>query len=334
MKRYLSIFIFLIFLVSSLEAEAYEIRGQLRNAADSTYACLSFIHSRDDFFILGEYMMIKKVKLEKDGNFLIKGDDLPKGMRFYRLSFSEGEDMVRYISGSDRNNLTLYMNNNTEISINGSIYDYLLKDIKIKSDSEICSTLKTIDDGLLLIINELYDKVSDGKKDVIRSRTVEYIESYLDTCELATIHYYMYVYSLGFDLESNVFDEKLIYNKMKDQEPNSIYTKELASVLGMKNNSTPWYVWVIIIILSIYSLVISFFYFVRERQPVSKSEIILTLKEKEVLRLIASGKLNKEIAEELSVETSTIKTHVSNLYKKIGVTKRSEAVAYYKKGID
>jgi LuxR family maltose regulon positive regulatory protein len=47
-----------------------------------------------------------------------------------------------------------------------------------------------------------------------------------------------------------------------------------------------------------------------------------------VLRLIASVKLNKEIADELSVETSTIKTHVSNLYKKIGVTKRSEAVDY------
>jgi len=47
-----------------------------------------------------------------------------------------------------------------------------------------------------------------------------------------------------------------------------------------------------------------------------------------VLRLIASVKLNKEIADELSVKTSTIKTHVSNLYKKIGVTKRSEAVDY------
>ena len=144
----------------------------------------------------------------------------------------------------------------------------------------------------------------------------------------------MYAYSLGYSLQSDYLDEKLIYSKMEDQEPNSIYTKELAYKLGIENNSTPWYVWVIIIILFFYSLGLSFFYFVRERQPVSKSEIILTLKEKEVLRLIASGKLNKEIAEELSVETSTIKTHVSNLYKKIGVTKRSEAVAYYKKGID
>lgn len=334
MKRYLSILILFVFIILSPDAKAFEIRGHIKNAADSTYACFSYIHSRDDFFILGHDMVIQKVKVEKDGSFLIKGDELPKSMRFYRLSFSEGKRMIRYTLGKDRNNLTLYMNNKTKVSVNISMHDFLIGDVVLQADNKICGMLKDIDDELQFIINDLFEDIPAGQKDVVRSKVVEHIESYLDNCDLSVIHYYMYAYSLGYSLQSDYLDDKLIYSKMEDQEPNSIYTKELAYKLGIESNSTPWYVWVIIIILFFYSLGLSFFYFVRERQPVSKSEIILTLKEKEVLRLIASGKLNKEIAEELSVETSTIKTHVSNLYKKIGVTKRSEAVAYYKKGID
>jgi DNA-binding CsgD family transcriptional regulator len=329
MKRYISIFIFLILLVSSLEAEAYEIRGQLKNVKDTTYACFSFIHSSDDFLILGEYMVIQKVKVKKDGSFLIKGNELPRGMRFYRLSFCEDKDMVRYTLGEYRNNLTLYMNNDTDISFNASIHDFMLKDVKLKANNEVCGRLKVIDDEMQLIIHHLFDKITNGQKDVIRSKVVEYIESYLDTCDLAIIHYYMYVYSLGYDLESDRFDEKLIYSKMNDQEPDSIYTKELAFRLGIENNSISWYVWSLIILLFAYSLIITLLYISKEKRQEKQPMIILTVKEKKILSLIADGKLNKEIAEILSVEISTVKTHVSNLYKKIGVTKRSEAVDYF-----
>jgi len=313
----------------SPDVKAFEIRGHIKTTADSTYACFSYIHSRDDFFILGHDMIIQKVKVEKDGSFLIKGDELPKAMRFYRLSFSEGKRMIRYTLGEDRNNLTLYMNNKTDMSISLSMHDYLIGDVVLQADNKICGMLKEIDDELQLIINDLFENIPQGQKGVVRSKVVEHIELYLDKCDLSVIHYYMYAYSLAYSLQSDYLDGKLIYLKMEDQEPNSIYTKELAYKLGIENNSMPWYVWLIIIVLFIYSIGLSFVYFVSEKKVVSKSDITLTVKEKEVLRLIASGKLNKEIAEELSVETSTIKTHVSNLYKKIGVTKRSEAVDYF-----
>ena len=52
----------------------------------------------------------------------------------------------------------------------------------------------------------------------------------------------------------------------------------------------------------------------------------LTLREREVLALMAEGQSNKEIARSLNVSPNTIKTHVANLYAKLDVSKRTQAV--------
>ena len=52
----------------------------------------------------------------------------------------------------------------------------------------------------------------------------------------------------------------------------------------------------------------------------------LTPRETEILSLIAEGMSNKEMAEKLFVSPSTIKTHTKNIFKKLGVRRRMEAV--------
>jgi LuxR family maltose regulon positive regulatory protein len=53
----------------------------------------------------------------------------------------------------------------------------------------------------------------------------------------------------------------------------------------------------------------------------------LTERELEVLRLLAAGRSNAEMAAELFVEPSTVKTHLIHLYNKLGVHRRTQAVA-------
>ncbi|MBN1221474.1 MAG: helix-turn-helix transcriptional regulator [Anaerolineae bacterium] len=53
----------------------------------------------------------------------------------------------------------------------------------------------------------------------------------------------------------------------------------------------------------------------------------LSERELEVLRLIAAGLSNQEIANELVVAVSTVKTHVNNIYRKLDVSSRTQAVA-------
>jgi ATP/maltotriose-dependent transcriptional regulator MalT len=53
----------------------------------------------------------------------------------------------------------------------------------------------------------------------------------------------------------------------------------------------------------------------------------LTSREQEVLRLIAEGLSNAEIAERLIVGVGTVKTHINNLFAKLDVRHRAQAIA-------
>ena len=53
----------------------------------------------------------------------------------------------------------------------------------------------------------------------------------------------------------------------------------------------------------------------------------LTPREQEILHLIAAGKSLPEIAKELYLGLTTVKTHVQHLYEKLGVSDRAAAVA-------
>ena len=52
----------------------------------------------------------------------------------------------------------------------------------------------------------------------------------------------------------------------------------------------------------------------------------LTERERDILKLLVDGLSNPEIAEQLTVSRSTIKTHVSHILEKLGVNSRLEAV--------
>jgi two-component system nitrate/nitrite response regulator NarL len=54
---------------------------------------------------------------------------------------------------------------------------------------------------------------------------------------------------------------------------------------------------------------------------------VLTPREQEILHLIAAGKSLPEIAQELFLGLTTVKTHVQHLYEKLGVSDRAAAVA-------
>jgi len=54
----------------------------------------------------------------------------------------------------------------------------------------------------------------------------------------------------------------------------------------------------------------------------------LTAREVEVLRLVASGKRNRAIAEKLVISEKTVARHVSNIFTKLGLSSRSAATAY------
>jgi DNA-binding CsgD family transcriptional regulator/pimeloyl-ACP methyl ester carboxylesterase len=70
--------------------------------------------------------------------------------------------------------------------------------------------------------------------------------------------------------------------------------------------------------------------FLAERMPhdAPPSGLNLSGREIEVLRLVAQGKSNQQIADELVISLNTVRRHVSNVFDKTGVANRAQAVIY------
>ncbi|MFC2056287.1 response regulator [Chloroflexota bacterium] len=71
-----------------------------------------------------------------------------------------------------------------------------------------------------------------------------------------------------------------------------------------------------------------------ERIPVEEANAELSLREGEVLQLVAQGATNKEIGDSLFISENTVKTHLQNIMEKLHLVNRSQAAAYaVKKGL-
>jgi DNA-binding NarL/FixJ family response regulator len=65
-----------------------------------------------------------------------------------------------------------------------------------------------------------------------------------------------------------------------------------------------------------------------EEGPTEKPAVDLTARETEVIRHVAAGKTNQEIARDLSISEHTVANHVRHILEKIGVNNRIEAAMY------
>jgi DNA-binding NarL/FixJ family response regulator len=66
----------------------------------------------------------------------------------------------------------------------------------------------------------------------------------------------------------------------------------------------------------------------REGKPMGKAGVTVSQRESDVLRLIASGYSNKEIAAQLNLSVKTIEAHKANAMRKLGLSGRIDIVKY------
>lgn len=70
---------------------------------------------------------------------------------------------------------------------------------------------------------------------------------------------------------------------------------------------------------------------IKIRQEIKKPSEILTIRESEVLKWLAFGLSNNQIAQKLYITERTVKTHVGKIFRKMGFTNRIDAALYFQK---
>jgi len=77
------------------------------------------------------------------------------------------------------------------------------------------------------------------------------------------------------------------------------------------------------------------FAWLRESVPGNGGRVegpVLTRREREILQLLAVGLSNQEMAERLVIAEGTLKRHIANLYQKLGVHNRAQAILHFHQG--
>ena len=67
--------------------------------------------------------------------------------------------------------------------------------------------------------------------------------------------------------------------------------------------------------------------------PFEKNAIVLTKRESEILVTIAGGASNEEVADKFFISPHTVKSHLYNIFKKVGVSNRLQAALWARRNL-
>lgn len=326
---------------------AYRISGTINGNAGCYYprVYLSVIDDISGFYHADEKNRIAKADIDTAGCFLLEGNDLPAEPMFYRLYFTPQEQSTSLVRGGSARNfiiLLLHQQSDIRITIPDVCAPFFSYHITGSADNDALTNVQQIIDSYYRLFPE---NEGETRKlfytNAYQSRLFAFADStHSPFAGLRAI--------METDIAANYITYQNIYHpfavKIKDALPKSIYSRQLEELLQVesyKNKTGEPGSSLLVKILTV-MLVLSFglniyLYIVikkqqgktgadKENQQDNAENLIqqLTMREREILLMIDQGLSNKEIADKLNVEVSTIKTHVSRIYQKINISSRKE----------
>ena len=336
--------LFGIFATPTAFAE-YEVKGQLNISSEWQHQIfLSTINKLDDYYNANPEDIIQVGSIQSDGTFILTGDNLPLEPRFYRLYLVKEEnsefDACLYLRTDDHNFIHLILDNNTSVEILSDENHFApFGNYTLNSDN----ANKMLRDLSVMIFPSFYFYQIKFPSELQFSEQKHNRDlfNFADSCQhilvalAAIMNTDMDQY---FDIESKKYLDfgKRLSAELNNHSYTDDYFRKMNYYNGDINNTSlpPWVYYAIIsLILGLALAIFKIFILLKKlslltnenKMPLAIHLPSFTKQEEKILALILAEKSNKEIATELFIELSTVKTHINKLYAKLGVKNRSEA---------
>lgn len=330
-------------LISQAAFADYSISGKVNLSSEwQPQIFLAAINKLDDYYNAYPDLIVDAALVNADGTFTLQGNNLPSEKKFYRLYLMKEQnsefDACLYVGGDDHNFVHVVLDNDSELIINSdSNHNALFGNYTVSGD---------YDNDMMRVLARLvypsfyfYEIKFPSELRFSQEKLNRDLISFSDTCQstmasLAAVintdmdkyhksnsgFYSSFSSRLDQDLKENSYREdyerKLRYYN-PDLNPSSNWVGSLAFLFAGISLFLLWQNFQLRKKLKNQTILS-----VEKESPTEQ----LTNKEKEILSLITEGKSNKEIASELFVELSTVKTHINKIYSKLSITQRKQAI--------
>ena len=335
---------FILFLAASTSCYAqYSISGYLDTPEKNKRVFLSLLRYNEERTIYSEQMITSTV-IDSSGYFSFEGQLLSDKHALYRIHALVEEDkgFMQLAEVEERKNFHNFVFSNQDTIV-------FEKNDKLWFSSNtntnpVDQEWQEFNSYVFRLQREL-STLTDLNRDKSSYQALSELKSYTNTKK---IHPLVTLTLLGSIhpsvVKADVKNDVPFYQKLEedldDYYEKSSYALQFKELLtDLSKNETLkdlnfykrlTYVFGAISILLLIVLIVLFIKFRRKKTAVPQENLNLTNQEERIAELILQEKSNKEIATELFISLSTVKTHVRNLYAKLEVNSRQEFMEKFK----
>lgn len=283
---------------------------------------LSHIESFNELNTISSDMIIAEARIDENGYFSFPLSFLPEEDRFYRLHISKNNAPAAslIIGGADENHMFLILSKNVKVNIKSNTNKSLFREVEITGDA-VNKSIQNINR-----IISYKDSTNFGDSKVKREYITKEINEKLRMIADSSSHSLVSLYALyRSDFRTNYSVNKAFYKNYFNKRENnsSTYFRDFYNLIPKEKDShNPFFIIGVLLILVVMYLM----YVKSSKHKVNKKIRSLTVQERKIFTLLQQGKSNKEISEVCNIELSTVKTHVSNIYSKLNIKSRKEAL--------
>lgn len=323
-------FFFLLFLTSHLNGQ-FLFEGVAPEAYRGKTVHLDVIDGWNDFRLIAEDQLLAETRVDSSGRFRFEGNGLPAARGFYRLRFRDQEAQPE---------VSMWYRNRHFIHFVARANDTLsFRELSLLKAGATNAKIDQAAGQFDRFDQELRSAESDRLTELIEEKRERYIRSNLTENDAAT-NIFLLGHWPDFDDAPLPLLESLEGLLLADKSMRPEYLTTLRQQVGaasLDKNRREIFLLRILLLLAGAGILLLIWLFWRERrskvavkEPGKTTSLAVTLspKEEEVLAGIVGGESNKAIAARLFVSEATVKSHINSIYKKAGIGKRQEAIAF------